>query len=417
MSKISVLHISTADNAGGSGRSAYKIHRVLREEGIESKMLVRRKVTADEDVALIRRGLLKLADKAVSAVTEELGLQYLFLPSSRRLLDHPWYKQADVVQLYNTHGNYFSHAVLPAISREKTIVWRLSDMWPMTGHCAYPGNCEKWKTGCHQCPDLNSYPRLKRDTASLLWRRKEQLYQQSKIHLVAPSQWICDIAQESPLLTRFPKSIIHNGIDCDLFQTANQEECRRKLEIHHQGQGILFIADDVRDPRKGSSLFSRAIHRLWSLGKRDIFVMLVGGHASDWQVDLPCPVWRHESIDDDRRLAFVYNAASVVIHPALVENLPNSILEAMACGRPSVAFDVGGVSEVVQHLRTGCLAPLGDVDAIAQGALWILSDEARRKDLSLECRQRIQRDFSLQGQAQAFASLYQKLVSERRRAA
>ncbi|MGE0757812.1 MAG: glycosyltransferase family 4 protein [Pirellulaceae bacterium] len=407
-----ILHISATDNLGGSGRSAYKIHSGLKRLGFDSKMIVRWKATTDADVMPIRTGAWKLADKLASTAMDALGLQYLYLPSSRRLLRQPWYRAADVVQLYNTHGNYFSHSVLPRMSLDKPIVWRLSDMWPMTGHCAYPGECTKWKTGCERCPALDLFPRLKRDTTRFLWQHKQRLYSQCRLHLVAPSQWILDQARQSPLLSQFPVSIIHNGIDGQTFRPQARDDCRQRLHLAWTGPAILFLADDVRDRRKGGNLFLEAVRRLWNTGTRDFLVMLVGAHAAEWDVDLPCPVWRQDAIRDDAKLSAVYGAADALVHAAPQENLPNSVLEAMACGRPAVAFVAGGVAEVVKHLRTGYLAPVGDTAALADGMAWILSDERRWQTLADNCRRLVSREFSLAGQAEGFARLYRQLLQD-----
>ena len=412
MSDISVLHISTADNLGGSGRSAYKIHCGLRNLGIQSRMLVGQQATSDADVAPIRQGWLKLADRVASVVTESVGLQYRYLPSSQQLFRHPWYQQADIIQLYNTHGNYFSHHILPRISREKRIVWRLSDMWPMTGHCAYSGDCDKWKNGCHKCPHLQSYPAISRDTASLLWRQKKHLYGQSNIHVVAPSEWILDVADNSPLFASFSKSLIRNGIDCEVFKPIPQEWCRSILNIPHQGKAVLFIAHVVGDnSRKGSSEFLEAIQKMWATGNRDFFVMIVGSGALNWEHNLPCPVWRHDLVTDDEMLSLVFNAADLIVHPATAENLPNSVLEAMACEIPAVAFETGGIREIVTHKETGYLAPTGDIDGLAAGIEWVTSPLRAQQNLGVRCRKAIQSEFSFEGQTSEFAALYRQLDS------
>lgn len=410
MKPISVLHISTADNAGGSGRSAYKIHRGLRDAGLTSRMLVRHQVTEDPDVGPINPGWLRQADRLANNLTHPLGLQYLYFPSSARLRSHPWYREADVIQLYNTHGKYFSIRGLPRMSREKVVVWRLSDMWPMTGHCAYCGPCEKWKTGCQGCPDLKAYPSLKRDTAGWLWRWKQQLYQQSRIHVVAPSSWIHGLAGESPLLRGFPRSIIRNGIDCQIFRPRDQETCRRELKIPHRGQGILFLAHFVTDVRKGIDTFATAVRQLWNSGRRDFFAMIVGAGADQWAGELPCPIWRHDEIKCDDRLSLVYNSSDVIVHPAVVENLPNSLLEAFACGIPAVGFDAGGVAEVVVHQQTGFLANFGNTNQLTEGLDWVLADRAASPASSRRCRQMVLDEYSLTGQATRFAQLYEGLL-------
>jgi len=97
---------------------------------------------------------------------ERLSLQYLFYPSSFLLLYDKWFRESDVIQLFNTHDNYFAHTALPFISRKKPVVWRLSDMWAMTGHCTHALDCERWMSGCGSCPYLSGYPALRWDTTA-----------------------------------------------------------------------------------------------------------------------------------------------------------------------------------------------------------------------------------------------------------
>ena len=122
------------------------------------------------------------------------------------------------MQLYNTHGSYFSHTALPLLSRLRPVVWRLSDMWAFTGHVAYSYDCERWRHGCGSCPYLGEYPALSRDTTAALWRWKNAVYKRSKLTIVAPSRWIERLASESPLLSRFPIVRIPNGIDLERFR-------------------------------------------------------------------------------------------------------------------------------------------------------------------------------------------------------
>ena len=165
---MKTLHISTTDHHGGSARAAYRIHQGLKGLGIESRMLVGSRSTSEKDIALIASHRLAILDLLSTSLCDRLSLQYLFYPSSFALLRHPWFRETDVVQLYNTHGSYFSHTVLPWLSNAKPVFWRLSDMWPMTGHCVYALDCTRWKIGCGTCPIPRDYPALRRDTTALL---------------------------------------------------------------------------------------------------------------------------------------------------------------------------------------------------------------------------------------------------------
>src|SRR5919205_1809561 len=177
---LNVLHISESDAAGGAARTAYKVHRGLKEQGHDSRMLVGRKVTADRDIRRIKRhDGWRAADRLTGAVLDSLGLQYALYPSSFGVSLDPWFRAADVVQLHNLHGSYFSVSALPVLTRLRPTVWLLHDQWAMTGHVAYSLDCERWRHGCGSCPYLAEYPRLRRDTTALLWRLKRAVYRRS----------------------------------------------------------------------------------------------------------------------------------------------------------------------------------------------------------------------------------------------
>ena len=168
---LSVLHISESDAAGGAARAAYKIHNGLNGLGHRSRMLVGRKTTPDDEVRKIKRNVAwRAADRVSGSVLDAFSLQYAFYPSSFGLAVDPWFRSADVVQLHNLHGSYFSFTALPLLSRRRPVVWLLHDQWAMTGHVAYSLDCERWKHGCGSCPYLEEYPRLRRDTTAILWR-------------------------------------------------------------------------------------------------------------------------------------------------------------------------------------------------------------------------------------------------------
>lgn len=409
--RISVLHISTADNLGGSGRSAFKIHKGLRDAGLDSKMLVSRQITSDPGVDRISKTWLKAADLVTGFITNKVGLQYVFYPSTYALLSHPWFKGADIIQIYNTHGDYFSHSFLPFISRHKKVVWRLSDMWPVTGHCAYSGDCDRWMIGCGKCPQLDVYPSLPWDFTSLLWRWKKFIYSKSNVHIVAPSSWIRNIAENSPLLKTFSKSTIINGVDTMVFKPLPQEWSRTILNIPQKIKTILYSAHVIQDnPRKGGDLFIQAVNKLNAQGENNLMVLIVGEGAEKWGHELKCPVWRHGLINEDELLSLVYNSADVMVNPAVVENLPNSIIEAMACGTPSVAFDTGGIKEVLTHMNTGYLAKYLDIEDLAYGIQTVLNNNVLRHSMANECLARVGNGLTVEMQASSYKHLYEGLL-------
>lgn len=408
---LTVLHISTTDNSGGSGRSAYRVHSGLKHLGVRSRMLVGLKVTQDSDVLPIANNVFNAtADRFFNRALGRLSFQYLFFPSSFGLLGHQWFREADIVQLYNTHGNYFSHTVLPLLSRRRPVVWRLSDMWPMTGHCAYSFDCERWRTGCGQCPILSDRPELYRDTTATLWKIKRWSYSHSALTIVAPSKWMADMAAASPLLGRFAIHLIPNGLDTTVFVPTPKHEARKSLQIDQSERVILFSAQSLTDPRKGGAHIQGAISRL-AESEKNLSVLMVGENGKN--IDLPASVRTRFTgrVDDDKALANIYSAADVFVLPTLAENLPNGVLESMACGTPPVVFDVGGCRDAVRHMETGYLAEYADVEDLTRGIRLLLNDAELRDRLGRRSREVAMSEYGIELQARRFLSLYQELTA------
>lgn len=412
---MNILHISTEYNLGGSGRAAYRVHAGLKKRGHISRMLVATQVTGVTDVGPIWRNLpWRAADWAAKRVTEALSLQYLFLPSSWNLLRHPWFREADIVQIYNTHGGYFSHSILGVASRMRPVVWRLSDLWPFTGHCCYSYECDRWKTGCGSCPLLSDDPPLRSDRTALLWRIKRRLYASSKVNLVAPSRWIAGLAAESPLVGHWPIHIIPNGIDLEIFRPISRAAAREIFGLPPDEPTVLFSSVETKAYRKGGSFLIEALTRLRGLMKRSFRLFVVGHDAHEWEGVVPVPVTSVETVKDDHLLAAMYSAADVFVHPALADNLPNGVLESLACGTPVVAFDVGGVSEAVRPMETGYLARYKDSEDLARGIGRILEDPDLSARMGVTCRLVAESEYGLNLQADRFERLYSTLCRRSR---
>jgi glycosyltransferase involved in cell wall biosynthesis len=411
---LSVVHFSRADNSGGSARAAYKIHTGLRALGLCSRMLVEQKVTFDRDVDTVHGGGIgRVKDRLAEEVTSRLGLQYQYVPSMSRVLGHPWVRAASVFQLYNVHGGYFSIRMLPRLAQIAPIVWRLSDMWPMTGHCAYSGRCERWRKGCGSCPDLATYPSLPFDTTGFLFRQKDRAYRRSDITVVAPSSWTERFARESPLLGRFPVRRISTGVDLEVFRPIDRAAARSLLGVPPGARAILFAAQELDDnPRKGASILIEALVRIGPAP--DLVVLLVGIGGESWRERVPQPVKLLGYVNDDRLLAAAYSAADAVVAPSMLENLPNTVLEAIACGVPTVAFDTGGTGDAVRHMETGYLARSGDVSDLERGIRLVLHDEALRHRFGAAARRLAESEFGNDRQARRFAELYEEVLARRR---
>lgn len=411
---LDVLHINFTDHVGGGGRAAYRIHLGLKQLGVRSHMLVGKKAGDEEDVDLLARRQFRILDDLSKRILDNrLSLQYLFYPSSFSLVRHPWFKEADIVQLYVTHGGYFSHTALPMISRRRPVVWRLSDMWPMTGHCAHSFDCEGWKTGCGSCPIIADYPGLRRDTTATLWRIKNWSYTRSALTFVAPSKWIAGLAEQSPLIGRFPVHVIPTGVDTETFRPIPKEAARQVLGIEPSQKVVLFSAQYIQDRNKGGLILEEALEHLAVGASSDLMLLVVGGGAHKWNPKLPFEVKRLGYVFEETMMAAVYSAADVFVLPTMAETFPNGVLESMACGTPPVTFDVGGCPEAVRHMETGYVARYRDAVDLAAGIELLLTDDELRRRLSERARAVAESEYTMGLQASRFKHLYEEVLAER----
>ena len=408
-SPLSILHFSTADIIGGSARSAYRIHTGLRAAGHRSRMLVGIKAGDDPDVDTIQSGSIsRFSDRVANKISDMLGFQYQLVPSSLMVPYHPWVRDADIIQLYNTHGGYFSLPLIAHLSEIKPVVWRLSDLWPMTGHCAYPGPCERWRTGCGECPDLESYPAIKKDRTAYLFKKKNDIYKRSALNIVAPSSWTEYCAKESPLLGRFPVTRIPNGLDADAFRPMERLEARRKFEIDPAKKVILFAAHILdNNPRKGADTLLDAINKIDNPER--YLLMLVGEGGQTWAEKTSVDIKLMGFVQDPHNLAEIYSAADVVAIPSAVENLPNVLVEALACGRAVIASDAGGMRDGIRHLETGYLSKLGDATDLEDGLRLVLNDETVQLNMETAALRLFEEQFTSENEITRMVRLYREI--------
>jgi len=410
---LSILHFSTADLEGGSARSAYRIHSGLRSRGHRSRMFVRYRTSHDSDIDVVAPSIWAKADRYVDALTRRLALQYLYFPSGHRLKRHPWVGQADILQLYNMHGSYLSHRILPALAAGRPVVWRLSDLWPLTGHCAYPGDCGRWQVGCGSCPDLGTYPPLPFDTTALLWRIKQVTYRKlSSLTIVAPSSWSEQAARRSPLFSDLETVRIPNGLDLSRFRPGGRAEARARFGIPDNAICLLFSAHVAIDnPRKGTQLLEQAL-RILPAG-RDIHLLVAGQGAEKWRDRIPQPVIPLGFVTDDATLHAANLAADITVLPSTVENLPNTLLEALACGLPVIAFNAGGIRDAVVDGVTGLLVKPNNPAALAGAIDRLANNPAVRQTMAREARLLAERDFSETGEVARMEALYHRLLDRK----
>lgn len=415
---MKILHLSTYDIRGGGARSAYRIHQGMLENGIDSHMLVRSKLGNDENVHAFfnvdsvscrvkRRFVYWLLKQRFQKQVKYAPLG--FDPFSIDLTDCG-IKCADDVDIINLHwvAGFVNPTFFFQVNPTVPIVWRFSDLNPITGGCHYDSGCGKYLERCQQCPQLGSSSA--NDISSEIWERKRNAFSripEGNLNLVAQSNWMAEQMRRSPLVGRFPVKVIPNGVDTEVYRPTARPGLRTSLGIPEGDDVILFVATSTKTRRKGFSVLREALSQV----DKNIWLLSVGG-------DEPLGIQRHRHIwlgklENNHMLSAVYNAADIFVLPSLQDNLPNTAIEAFACGTPVVGFNSGGISDIIEQGVTGMLVSTGDINGLAESIGALLRDRVVLSAMRTACRERAVEKFHLSTQVGLFKELYRKILNER----
>jgi FkbM family methyltransferase len=414
---------------GGAGTAALRLHDGLFSSGMNSTFYVQNiqrwkpgtvPLFGKSSSAPPPRNKIVSNDwKAFKAHNKRLISKYPQRPQGLEIFTDTWaatklseipdIAEADVIHLHWIAGTV-------DISREveflktKKIVWTLHDMNAFTGGCHYAAGCQKYKQQCGNCPQLGSS--RDSDLSRQIWTRKMAAYKQLDITIVALCQWMADCVKKSSLLSSFPVHVIPNGLPTDIFKPYPQVQIRESLQVPKDAFVILFGADSVANVRKGFVHLLMALEHLKASASREqIALATFGKHAQAAVQHLGFPTFAFDYVDKESELALVYSMADVTVIPSLEDNLPNVVLESLACGTPVVGFDVGGIPDMVEHQVNGYLARVGDDRGLAEGMQWVMERKKTGGKVRLKCRETALSNYNLPLQAGQYRELYEELLA------
>ena len=288
----------------------------------------------------------------------------------------------------------------------------LHDAWMFSGHCAHSFECERWETGCGQCPDLTIYPAIKRDATAYNWRRKKEIYSLSRLYIATPSQWLMDKVQRSILAPGIVEArVIHNGVDLSIFHPSDGRAVREALGLPTEARIILFAANGIRrNIWKDYKTMRTAIAQVAEQWNGEEILFLALGEDAPPEYIGKAKVQFVPYQKDPATVAKFYQAADVYIHAARADTFPNTILEALACGTPVVATAVGGIPEQVEDGQTGFLTPPGNAEAMATRILQLLEDDNLRYAFSCQAADTARRRFNLNRQVEDYLTWYGEIL-------
>lgn len=410
---MNFLHVHTTDNEGGAAVSMHRFHNGLLKAGHGSRILCGKKTLDDAAVTQIvptrlgyylNRGFIKLM--CSGDVSAAGYISSIFIRNSR--LINEW---ADVACMRNVHGWYLPLESMAYMAEKIPVIWRMPDMWALTGHCAYSYDCDKWQDECRTCDFLDYYPELWRDISHRLWLKKKELYKKmsDRLVFVAPSMWLKDKIQSSPLTSTLRCEYIPSAVDMDVFKPMDRVRISSELGLLPDSPTLMFSAVDLKDKRKGvdglPDIMNAIVKRL---GCR-VNLLISGYNKMDLELENVNVVFTGY-IKDDRQMAECYSAADIYLSLSRADNLPNTLIEAAACGLPSVTYDSGGSREALIDKKSGFVA--SDREELSDILIKILSDRKVLTEMSINARTHAFNNFSMEKQVKEYHSLALELTGQ-----
>jgi glycosyltransferase involved in cell wall biosynthesis len=410
------------DIGGGAARAAFRLAVALRTAGVDVTYHAQEK-QAEHDWVQLRQGNStgQEHEDRIQAYMDQnrTACSNTYFSHSTAMLDSRDLQHiaaADIINLHWVEKFLSTQAIAALLASEKPIVWTLHDQRPLTGGCHYTAGCEQFSlAGCSRCIQLRGGGK---DIPAANLRDKISLLRGANITLVTPSAWLGQQARKSALFRDHRIEVIPNSVETEVFRPTNKAIAREALGLPQDRFVLLFGVHDAREQRKGYTLLLEAMRHFLRLAAvtssqpREPLVLVFGSGVSDsWDL----PVERHcaGEIRDDTTLAQIYSAADVFVIPSSEDNLPNTVLEAMACGTPCVGFPVGGIPEMIREGETGFTTPLVSARALAHSLLQAYSDPVRLEDLAVACTDVVRKEYTQERQGRRYLELFTDLVSGR----
>ncbi|PSB09276.1 glycosyl transferase [Pleurocapsa sp. CCALA 161] len=414
---MKILILSARDLRGGAARAAYRLHQGLLAAQVDSQMLVQNKLS-DCNSVLAPKSKIQRGIAAIKPALDQLPLNlYRHRDRTINIYSSQWLPNnivaqieqinPDVINLHWVNGGFVP---IEALSKLKQpLVWTLHDMWAFTGGCHYSDTCDRYIHSCGACPQLGSDRNW--DLSRWNWRRKAKAWHNLNLTVITPSKWLASCAKSSSLLRNFPVQVVANGIDPQVYQPHDQLFARKVFNLPTDKKIILFGAlNSTQDRRKGFTLLRSALEYLKSAQQAAKIELVIFGASEPAQpINFGFKTHYVGQLSDDAALSLLYGSADVFVAPSIQDNLPNTVLEALFCGTPCAAFNIGGMPDLIEHQQNGYLAQPEQTQDLAQGIDWILADDDRYQQLRMNSRVKAIANFNLERQAQKYLQVFKNL--------
>lgn len=412
---MKVVYVSAYD-LPGQRFNGMVIHRSLLAQGHESDYVVDLKYSTEDRVHAFGSKVLKELNRAAGRLEQRQSRQMDLCPLGLELFTLPYARRADVVHLQLLHArNFFSLRMLPWLANGKRpVLWTIHDPWITTGHCVHSLGCERWRTGCGECPDLSLSLPIREDHTARNWQLKQKSLANASIHLIVASQWMAQRVADSPILQHLPRTLIPFGLDPTVFCVGDKLAARSALGIPADAR-VAAVRWTPGNIFKGSGFAEEALMRLPEAAITHVLCIESEGNdvarlQSRYQV-IPMP-WMQEGRD----MARAMTAADVFLMPSVGETFGMMAIEAMACGTPVVVFEGTSLPDVIGAPESGVAVPHGDAEALSAAIAKVMSEPGYWHDLVDRGLERVARDYTEAAYVSRHLALYEELMEKPRRA-
>jgi glycosyltransferase involved in cell wall biosynthesis len=405
-----VLQVGHSDLIG-KRFNGYDLNKYLRSKKIQCQNCVHNKLSDDDNTwELYSNKNKKYIDFINKHIEKKVSLQSLLTPWAFRLLFDKRFKSSDLIHYHVIHGGYFNISTLPFLTNLKPSVWTLHDPWAMTGHCIHPYDCDKWKTGCGGCPNLNNELAISTDRTALMWKIKKYIYYNSKIDIIVASKWMLYKAQNSPLLSKFNLHYIPFGLDLDVFRPFDSDAAKKELGVIPGSIVICFRATISKF--KGISYIKNCLETLKTEKPICLLTFNERGLMDEFRgkyqiIDMG---WVH----DDKLIVKAYNAADIFLMPSTAEAFGMMAMEAMACGKPVITFDSTSLSEVIMPPKGGISVAQGDDNALLAAIKDLIENNDMRYKIGKSALKLAQEHYNIINNVNKHIELYNDVIVRRR---
>lgn len=366
---MKVAHITTIDT-GGAYKAAARLHEGMVRNGVVSHILVRTKLNPDSAAELVFKSIIgeniSKAKNVVNMLKADGMISGDFLGTD--LSGNSVILEADIIVLHWINSFLSPKELSKLFALHKPIVWIMHDMWLFTGGCHVDRYCGRYENGCGNCPQARH--RKQTDLSRRNFKIKESLLNQMQGAVIGPSKWIVDCASKSDILKGKAVYHIPNTLNTDIFRKlGKKKELKEKYHLDINRKVLLFGAADAGtgNVNKGFSYIEEAMR---ILGNEEYQLAVFGNTSGTAEYLKKEGVRLLGYIKDERILSEIYNAVDLFVTPSLQESFGYTACEAMACGTPVTAFDVGGLRDQIIHQKTGYLAEMGNVDDFVEGIMY-----------------------------------------------